>query len=125
MKKRIFGLLLALVVLFGLFACGKNNKGDAEALEKAKNFVYNLYKDGSETTADDYQLVSHVAVDGVQYDVEWTVEVKSGDANDVKVVAVAGEKTTIDVNKFASVEVSYTLKATIKDEQKELHLVMD
>ena len=117
MKKVILSLLLALLVVFG-FACGKKpQEQDSGALEKAKSIVYNMYKDGAETTASDYQLVSHVAVDGVQYNVEWTVEVKSGSAEDVKVEAKEGEKTLIKINKFAAAEVVYDLVATIKDDK--------
>jgi len=117
MKKVILSLLLALLVVFG-FSCGKKpQEQDSGALEKAKSIVYNMYKDGAETTASDYQLVSHVAVDGVQYNVEWTVEVKSGSAEDVKVEAKEGEKTLIKINKFAAAEVVYDLVATIKDDK--------
>lgn len=116
MKKKIFSLLLVLFVLFCVVGCKKNPSGqNNEALEKAKSFIYNMYKDGAEETADDYQLVSQVTVDGVKYEVVWTVEVKSGSAEDVKVVP--GDKTTIDVNKFADADVVYTLVATIKDEK--------
>ena len=118
MKKRIFGLLLAFVMLLCLVGCqSKADKASVEALGKAKDIIYTMYKDAKELTPDDYQVVAHVAVDGVQYEIEWTVEVKSGNASDIKVVAKAGEKTTIDINKYAEAEIKYDLVATIKDDR--------
>ena len=114
MKKRIFGFLLALLMLLCLVGC-KGGKADVEALGKAKDIIYTMYKDAKELTPDDYQVVAHVAVDGVQYKIEWTIEVKSGNANDIKVVEKEGEKTTIDINKYAEEKIEYNLVATIKD----------
>lgn len=117
MKKfRFLSLMLLALALVFAAACG-GKQPESDALLDAKNMLHGMYKDDSASTPDDYELIYQVLVDGVPYKVTWTVEVKSGNPEDVKVVEQAGKKTVIDVNKYAEEEVQYVLKATISDEK--------
>jgi len=110
MKRRLSKILLVgSMMLCTLASCGEEKK--PSNLENAKAYVRALYKDKKVATPSDYDVVSVVTIDGVQYRVVWTV-------NNDKVKVVAGDKlTTIDVDEKSESEVAYTLTATIIDEK--------
>ena len=126
--KKLIALLLALVMCFGLVACG----GPAEpsqapvdptpaptpaptpvpedTLADAVAYVKTIYKKAAEITAKDYERIGVVPVGAEKYEVVWTVDV----AEDlVKIVKNENGMVTIDVNEGATEEVAYVLTATI------------
>ena len=108
MKKFLSYLLIAAMAVTALAGCGKKEAG--EELTAAKNYLYSMYKDKQGTTPSDFERVSVLNVNGVSYDVDWSVDVKEG----VTIVKGA-EVSTIDVNEDTEVAVPYVLTATIKD----------
>ena len=128
MKKFISIFVLALICLFGLFACGSNEGGKQEGegggnepqglskeLNDAKNYIKCIYEKYPTNTSSDY---TRPAV-GNGYTITWSV-----DTDKINVVLDADDKTyTIDVNEESEEELSYKLTATIKlanGEQTEL-----
>ncbi|MBR4164648.1 MAG: hypothetical protein IKR43_00215, partial [Lachnospiraceae bacterium] len=121
-KLTVFGLILALCMTL-LAACKETPKPTEpestasavdEDLQSAREIVYNMYKDLAAATPSDYELVAVSKIGDVTFPVEWSVAVKTGAADAVKVVP-NGTKTTIDVNEQTPEQVDYTLTATIKN----------
>ena len=122
MKKIVSIFMLLVLCTFCLVGCNDtNNKGDDDALTRAKNYVYSMYKNESTKTPSDYKRISQVSIDGTIYPIDWTVEIKSGNKDGVKVSA-AGEDAmvTITVDKKATEDINYTLTATVKSGEKSL-----
>lgn len=111
MKKLIACVALLVLCLTLFAACGSNEN---PGLTAAKEYLQDTYKNAAEITAGDFTRLGVVKIDGVTYTVEWTVNVTSGSAEDVK-VTVDGNMANIDVNEKAAADVVYTLTATIKD----------
>ena len=116
MKKIIAFLLATVLCVLAFAACGGSESDSGsqnDTLNKARDFLRAKYKDIS-VTASDFDLVNTVTIGTVQYDVEWTVEVKSGSPEGVKAVP-GDEVATIDVDEKALTDIEYTLKGTVKD----------
>ncbi len=111
MKKFLSYLLVAIMCLSSLAACGENKPAGNEALEGAIGYVHQLYKNAAEVTGKDFTRTAQVMVDGVKYPVEWTTN------NEAIKVTVNGTEATIDVPEDAKEDISYTLTATVKDEK--------
>ncbi len=110
--KKLSALIIVLCMLVCAFASCGGDKVEENPLDKAKEYLQAMYKDddGSQT-AKDYQVVKFVSIEGVKYDIDWTV-----DKDDVKLAATAdGKYMGIDVNEESPEAVEYTLTATIKD----------
>ncbi len=116
-KSKILSFVLAILLLVCLVGCGGNKNDDKEALANAGSIVDSMYKDGSQQTPADYTLINKVVVDGKEFTVDWEIEVKSGNADDVKGQA-GSDAYHVDVNEKASAEVKYTIKATITSPSK-------
>lgn len=115
MKKiKFLSLMLVALMLFLFVGCGENNS-NTEDLKKAKDYVHSMYKNDSEATTGDYELVSKAVSNGETFEVVWTVEVTEGDESDVTVSKNDKGRTVIGVNKYTETEVKYTLTFTIKD----------
>ncbi|MBR4164717.1 MAG: hypothetical protein IKR43_00565, partial [Lachnospiraceae bacterium] len=84
-------------------------------LASAKDYVYAMYNGKAVATPSDYQVTAVVAIAGVRFDVDWSVQIKSGPAGAVKVGAVENNQVTIDVDEKTPEAVSYDLIATVKD----------
>ena len=82
-----------------------------DELGSAQYYLKQMYEKTAETTPADYLRPGIVA----KCTVEWTVEVTSGNAEDVKVIKNEDGTYKIDVNEIASADVTYILTATIKD----------
>jgi len=107
--KKFIALLMSLLLCVSLFAaCAQEDAG----LAAAGDYLFSLYKDEAETTASDFDVVGQVMIEGVAYPVEWTVDTENVTIKDSD---KAGFKT-VDVNEKTEVEVSYTLTATVKNE---------
>jgi len=114
MKKHIVNLLIAVLCIACLAAC--SNKGGTTTttgdVDSAKEYLNAMYKKDAVVTASDYKVVSVVKIDGVTYDVTWTVDVASG----VTITPDAASKITlIDIDEKTPTEINYVLTATIKD----------
>ena len=127
MKKLVLLLIVSLASLFGLVACESDSetkteqKTEVPAVDYKKeladgvSFLKQFYAgkgftNGEILTMSDYDLVGK----SVKCSVEWTVEVTSGNAEDVKVVKNDDGSYTIDVVEKAAEDVLYKLVATVK-----------
>ena len=108
MKKLIAYLLVAMMCLSSLAACGNEEKGNDD-LQAAADYVYAMYKDAGSVTAKDFERTAQVMIGTTKYVVEWTTD------NEAIKVTVADNIATIDVDEKSPEEVAYTLTATIKD----------
>lgn len=107
MKKIIAYLLIALMCVSGLAACGKEKVN--EDLQAAVDYVYAMYKDQSKVTANDFERTTQVMIGTEAYIVEWSTD------NEAVKVTVKDKIATIDVDEKSEKEVKYTLTATVKD----------
>lgn len=120
--KKVISLLLVLVMCIGvLAACGENettnSTNDTAALENAKAYIKNMYKELHNTmTRLDYDLVTSVTVGDNTFDVKWSVEVTAGDKEAVAVGDAANGVVTVKILiAKPTEEVKYNLTATISD----------
>ena len=126
--KRIIALLLVLVMAMGLFAgCELNNNQPTEPapteptvdatandLDNARAFLKTMYKDTNGTqTKRDYTVVSVVSIGDRSYNVNWTIEVVSGDPEAVAVEAGEATTTIKILNNEPTEKVEYNLVGTI------------
>ena len=108
-KKKLLGFLAAMACLTCFAGC----KDDAETntLESAKSYLDSIYKAQVTVTAADTELYNKVTIDGVTYNVAWSVNVESG----VKIVVNEDGTITLDIDENAPADVNYVLTATITD----------
>ena len=114
MKKLFLTLALVFLSVFCLVACGETKATEAE-LDRAAEFVKTMYKDKKSAT-DDFTVVQNVIVDGFNFKVEWSVEIVSGPAEDVKVVAGI-EETIIEINEKSEEDCKFNLIAKVSYEE--------
>jgi len=121
MKKIItFVLLLAMIVMV-FAACGEKPEEPKEPvsyLGNARDYVYTMYKNSPEKTVADYKLIGVAKISGQSYDITWTVDVKEGVAEDVKLVKNDDKTVTVDINEKPDTKLVYTLTATLKEGDK-------
>ena len=113
MKKLIICVLMLALCLAAFAGCNSNAGGNSPAasgLDKAKEYLYTMYKDGPETTPADYKVVGAVIINGVSYNVEWTA-----DSETVKFVRGDDNFVTVDVDEANPEELHYNLTATLTD----------
>ena len=110
MKKLILLLILAFTCVLGLAACDEEKPAElSQELKDGQSFIKQLYEKASSETPSDYFMVGSAA----KCSVTWSVNVKSGNPEDVKVVVNEDGTVTIDVNEKALTDVVYTLTATL------------
>ena len=119
--KRFLTFVLALVLCLAVFAgCGEQpEKPKANPLDLAKEYLYTMYKNATLTTAEDYEVVAALKIDGVEYPIAWTVEATSGSADNVVLTPDGKGMIVVDINEEADAETLYTLVATIKNDAGE------
>ena len=112
MKKLFLSIALMFLCVFGLFACGE----PSAELQAAADFLDGMYLKNGEVqkTPDDYDVVNKTIGNGVAFDITWSIEIISGNKEDVTVVK-GDTKTTIVVNEVSEVEAKYYLVAVITD----------
>lgn len=112
MKKLFLSIALMFLCVFGLFACGE----PSAELQAAADFLDGMYLKNGEVqkTPDDYDVVNKTIGNGVVFDITWSIEIISGNKEDVTVVK-GDTKTTIVVNETSEVEAKYYLVAVITD----------
>ncbi len=83
------------------------------SVDDAKDYLFSMYRDSDgATTASDYEVVGVVKVDGVTFNITWTVDAASG----VTVGEMNSKKmVTIDVDEKTNTEIKYNLIGTITD----------
>ena len=109
--KKFVALLAALTLCLSCTAVFAEGNAD---LASAKAYIYQMYKNPTRTdiksTPADFDVLSSIPVDGVEYAIEWTT-----DTDAVKVIVKEDGSVTIDVDEASTSEIIYTLTATVKD----------
>ncbi len=112
--KRILSLVLVLAMSLCLFAaCGEPEETTApkaNGLESAAEYLYAMYKNGSELTSSDYTVVGAVRIDDVSYTVTWTT-----DCDLITVTPGNNMMVTIDLPGDNTEEIAYKLIGTVTD----------
>ncbi len=136
--KKLIALMMALLLCLGLFAGCQGEEAPVtdptessstapqvnhkENLASAKAYLRNLYKGTASKgepnrAASDFEVTGVVVVAGISYNVEWTVNVTTGNAEDVTVTDGTNGNKKIDLNEKPEVETQFTLTATVKDDE--------
>lgn len=112
MKKFIACVLLLTLTLSALVSCGDTSSDAVSALEQAKDYVYNTYKNAAEVYIADYKVIGQVIVGDETFAVTWTTDAAE---ENVKIIPGDDNMVTIDINEKNPEEVVYTLTATLTD----------
>ena len=110
--KKLFSYILLLAMVLSLFAgCNQNEAApDLTGLEKAKTYLFNLYKDSGVTTTASFDVVGVVVIQGYgTYNVEW-----SADSSAITFTP-NGKKVTVNIPASPAEEIVYKLTGTISD----------
>lgn len=118
--KKIIALALSLLLMLSVFTGCKPAK--SEGLADAKAYLTNMYQTGGKdevmSISMDKNVLSVVTIDGVAYNVEWSVEVTKGAADSVKIgESLEANHVLIDVPDLPEEDIIFTAIATIKDEK--------
>ena len=117
--KKVLSIALVLVLALSLFA---GCKGKETPLTDAVAYLEGMYQTGEKGEVmpidADKDVVASVAIDGVSYPVEWSINVTEGAADSVKI----GESSTencvmIDLPEVAETDILFSAIATVKDEE--------
>lgn len=119
MKKFISVMLCLVMALSWLVGCTEDVP-ETNDLVNAKEYLINMYQTGDKdepmAMLMDKNVLSVVTVDGVKYNVEWTVTVTEGASDSVKVVASdEANHVKIDVPDLPDTDILFTATATVKD----------
>jgi len=114
--KKLISIIMMVVLCATVFVACKKDDVTGSDIAAAGDYLYGLYKDDSSVTPSDYDVAGRVMVGDVKYTVEWSVDVTEGVT--IKESATEGF-FTVDVNEKTTVEIAYTLTATIKNEAGE------
>ena len=123
--KKIISIALLLALCLSLFAaCGEDptptQPSQADPLKNAAEYLFTMYKPASKDqptklTADK-DITAVVVIDGVTYNVTWTVAITAGPANGVTIgTSSAANHVKIDIMDQPEEDIYYTLTATIAD----------
>ena len=128
--KRILAWVLLLVMVLGMFAGCKNTEDPTPTTDPATtapqgsgiqgpgaqdaiDYLKSLYQDDGTETPVDYNRYGIVRVGGIEFKIEWSVDV----AEDlVKIVVNEDGTVTVDINEQCQEATPYVLTATITDE---------
>ena len=121
--KKLISLLLIFTLCLGCFVGCAEAPADQETqpsesgpsaaeLDKAREFLFTLYKDASNETSAPYSVVSQVRVGNFTFPITWTANVGE---DIVKITPDEASKTTqIGINETLAEDTDYTLTATIQ-----------
>ena len=113
--KKFIAFALVLVLCLSVFAgCEKDSVEKTSDLQSAKDYVYNTYKNASDTYIADYKVIGKVLVGDKTFAITWTTDAAE---ENVKIVPGDDGMVTIDINETNPEEVTYTLTATIADDK--------
>lgn len=120
--KKIVALALAVLMLMTSFV-GCKNKVNSD-LANAVDYIVNMYQTGNKDEVTvlnaDKDVLKVVTVDGVTYDVEWTITMTDGAADAVKVSESDKENhVKLDLPDVAETDLLFTATATVKNDKGE------
>ena len=120
MKKFIAVMLCLVMALSWMTACTEDSPAETNNLENAKAYIVNMYQTGSKNEPMkmlmDKDVLASVTIEGVKYDIAWTITVTQGASDDVKVVdSDEPNHVKIDVPDLPDTDILFTLTATVKD----------
>lgn len=125
--KKILACLLLIAFCLSTFAACNNEVVPAETKDNftlAKEYLTTMYRNKGGKVVMDYDLVGLIAIGDSTFNLDWTVNVTSGNPEDVTIVK--NEKTvTIDINEKPAEELQYTLTATIAEGEKSHNISLD
>ena len=108
--KKFIALLTALVMCLTL--CAGFAAAEDENLNSAKGLLDFQYKSKTRgkltATAEDYEVISQLMIDGVVYPITWTT-----DSDTIQIVPAEAGKYLVDVDETNPKELTYTLTATV------------
>ena len=110
--KKLFSYILLLAMVLSLFAgCNQNEAApDLTGLEKAKTYLFNLYKDSGVTTTANFDVVGVVNVQGYgKYTVTWSAD------SDAITFTPNDKMVTVNIPGSPAEEIVYKLTGTISD----------
>jgi len=111
--KRSISIVLLLALCISVFAACGTPTETVDPLESAKDYIYNTYKNASEVYIADYKVIGQILVGDKTFSVDWATDASE---ENVKLVKGADNMYTVDINEKNPEEVTYTLTATVKDE---------
>ena len=119
MKKIIALALSLLMILTCLAGCGEDEAATGN-LDSAIAFLDNMYQTGKKDEpmllGASKDVLTVVTVDGVSYNVEWSIEVTEGDKDAVKIVESDTKNCVkIEIPYDNTADILFTAIATIKD----------
>jgi len=117
--KKVLSIALVLVLALSLFA---GCKGKETPLTDAVAYLEGMYQTGEKGEVmpidADKDVVASVAIDGVSYPVEWSINVTEGAADSVKISESSTENCVmIDLPEVAETDILFSAIATVKDEE--------
>lgn len=118
--KKIISVMLCLVMALSWLVGCTEDVPDGSDLVNAKEYLINMYQTGDKDEPMemlmDKNVLSVVTVDGVKYDVEWTITVTEGASDSVKVAASdEANHVKIDIPDLPDTDIYFTATATVKD----------
>ncbi len=84
-------------------------------LDDARSYITSMYKDKSEITAADYDLIGSVSINGKSFEVVWTVKIESGPEDGVTIEKKEDGNYTVKIGEKLAEDCKYEITATIKD----------
>ena len=116
--RKYIAMLLTLVLCLSMFA-GCQQPEAENPLKSATTYLFQMYNNAGVGQANklttDKDVTNVVVYDGVNYAVEWTVEITSGPADSIKIVESTATTVKIDIPDQPEEDITYTLTATVKD----------
>ena len=117
--KKVLSIALVLVLALSLFA---GCKGKETPLTDAVAYLEGMYQTGEKGEVmpidADKDVVASVAIDGVSYVVEWSINITEGAADSVKISESSTENCVmIDLPEVAETDILFSAIATVKDEK--------
>ena len=122
-KKNLFTLSIACLATLSLAACGGDKTPDTSGVSDAADYIWQMYKNESASVktanTDSFNLVTKVTIEGVAYDVSWTVSQTGGVENAVSLGGIEDSLQKVEVSYGIenAVETPFTLTAKITDEK--------
>ena len=115
--KKVLSIALVLVLALSLFA---GCKGKETPLTDAVAYLEGMYQTGEKGEVmpidADKDVVASVAIDGVSYVVEWSINITEGAADSVKISESSTENCVmIDLPEVAETDILFSAIATVKD----------
>ena len=122
--KKLISIVLLLAMVLGLFAgCGKNKDEETTGsnLQNAVDYLIGMYqtsgKDEAIVITADLDVLKAVVVDGVSYNVEWSVEITEGAADSVTISeSKKANHVKLDIPLHSGEDILFTATATVSDE---------